>query len=81
MIRHVAKIEKRKPVSNIGPGEWKIFSASWSAEKFGFVVGIAKVMHLEPLIFVDGSQQETNLVLEIIQVDGIGRATGLHLSG
>src|SRR5581483_3682650 len=38
------------------------------AQQLGFVIGVREVLDLQPLVFVEGRQQETKLFLKIVQI-------------
>ena len=50
------------------PDIFKPFGLLLIAEQFGFVVRVGKVLDLQPLIFVERSQQQAELVLKFVQV-------------
>ncbi len=45
-----------------------------------FLIRVAEVLHLEALVFVEGSQQQAELVLELVQVRGraVGQVGGVQ---
>ena len=50
------------------PDVGKLLRLLLVAQQFPFVVGIAEVLHLQALVFVERRQQETELILEVVQV-------------
>ena len=50
------------------PDIFKPFGLLLIPEQFGFVIRVGKVLNLQPLIFVERSQQQTKLFLKFVQV-------------
>jgi len=38
------------------------------SEKFLPIIGITEILHLQPLVLLQEAQQQTNLVLEVVEV-------------
>ena len=68
-FRHRLPIAREAFVAGApGPDVGKALCLLLVAQQLPLVVGIAEVLHLQPLVFVEGRQQETELVLEVVQI-------------
>jgi hypothetical protein len=51
-----------------GPDIGKLLRLLLVAQQFPLVIGIAEVLHLQPLVLVKRGEQETELILKIVEV-------------
>ena len=55
----------------LGPDVGKLLRLLLVAQQFPLVIGIAEVLHLQPLVLVKRGEQETELILKIVEVGNL----------